>query len=49
LNYIITLERFSCLKIEVYIFIPHAIPHILFSFFQTSLFFQTQEVQTNLK
>ena len=47
-NYINTLISFFCLKIRsLYFYTPRYTPHT-FQFFQTSLLFQTQEVQTNL-
>ena len=45
--YINTLKRYSCLKAgSLFFYTPSYTPHT-FQFFQTSLLFQTQEVQTN--
>ena len=46
-NYISNLRVFICLKNRsLYFYTPYYTPHT-FQFFQTSLLFQTQEVQTN--
>ena len=46
-NYINSLRRFRCLENRsLYFYTPRYTPHT-FQFFQTSLLFQTQEVQTN--